>query len=64
MKTMDPHQYECAIDEMIGGVKRCRFSGSPNAWFGPREIAGCAVDAAAGKGNRAACTCPQGHDES
>ena len=50
MVTRDPHQYEHIIDEMTGGGKRCGFSGAPNAWLGPREMARCAVDAAAGMG--------------
>ena len=53
--TRDPHQYERIIDEMTRGVRRCGFSGAPNAWLGPREMARCVVDAAAGKGNLASC---------
>ena len=55
MMTRDSHQYERIIDEMTESVKRCGFSGAPNAWLGPREMARCAVDAAAGKGNLASC---------
>ncbi len=51
----NPQQYESIIDLMAGGVKRCGFSGASNAWLGPREMARCAVDAAAGKGNLTAC---------
>ena len=53
MRTRDPYQYECIIDEMIEGVKRCRFSGAPNAWLGPREMTKCVMDVAACKGNLA-----------
>ncbi len=51
---IEPHQYERIIGMVVDGLGVCKFSDAPNALYGPRNLAGCALDAAAGRGDAAA----------
>ncbi len=48
-----PYQYERMIDMVTKGVGVCKFSDAPNAKYGARNLVGCILEAATGKGNMA-----------